>query len=203
MDNSSEVNMQRESRNPGTWFAAAGILAMLSITSAQAVYPNFSTRNDAISYLGGAGVVTELFWNLCVIVVGIIWLSGTYVLYRRERNRFMTVLLLLAGIGFLLVGTSPWNVFPVTHGIGANMVFFFGAVSCLSASRKFTGPFSVISIIMGSMSLAAYISGYFGSYNILGPGGVERMIYYPILLWAIGFGGHLMYKYQNDSKTGT
>jgi len=26
----------------------------------------------------------------------------------------------------------------------------------------------------------------------IGPGGLERMMAFPVLLWAIGFGGHLM-----------
>jgi hypothetical protein len=41
----------------------------------------------------------------------------------------------------------------------------------------------------GFFLYALFVSGvYFG----LGHGGMEKMIVYPVLLWYVGFGGHLM-----------
>lgn len=190
------ISQRRNTWNPGAGFASAGIIAILSITSATAIYPDYSTRNQAISYLGGAGVRTELFWDISVLLAGVLWLIGTYFLYRDSRRIALAVFLCLAGVGFILVGFSPWNVFPATHYIGANMIFLFGALGSLTSSRFTKGPFSAISVIAGLLSVAAYASGYFGGDYILGPGGIERMIYYPVLLWSIGFGGYLMNTHQ-------
>ena len=53
-------------------------------------------------------------------------------------------------------------------------------------------PMLYFSIVLGLVTLVALVL-YIGSeYLGLGPGGMERMIAYPVLLWAIGFGGHMM-----------
>lgn len=188
-------------RNPGTGFAAGGMLAILSITSASAVYPDYSSRSQAISYLGGSGVPTGVFWNVSVLLAGILWLYSTYLFSRSEGHNLSSFFLYPAGLGFILVGLSPWNVFPVTHYLGANLIFLSGALSSVSVSRRVRGPMSGISLFAGVISIVSYISGYFGSYNILGPGGIERMIFYPILLWEIAFGGYLMSAYTKGRSS--
>ena len=51
---------------------------------------------------------------------------------------------------------------------------------------------SYLSIILGLATLAALFL-FVGGINLgLGVGGMERMIVYPALLWAVGFGGHMM-----------
>jgi len=71
-----------------------------------------------------------------------------------------------------------------------------------------TKPFSHISIVLGAMTLTALIlfsagiiaSGSLTSTNAynssfylgLGPGGMERMIVYPSLMWLGAFAGHLL-----------
>ncbi len=185
--------------NPGTGFVYAGGIAILSITAASAMFPNYSSRYDAISDLGGAGTTTEVFWNTCVIIVGILWIWSSYLFFRIERRRFTSKFFYLSGIGFLLVGLSPWNVYPFTHYIGAQLIFIFGVLSCLAGSRIVTGPMSRLSIVAGVASFGSYLSGYVGMYIFLGPGGLERMVYYPIILWSIAFGGYLSYKYQNGN----
>ncbi len=187
----------KNGRNPGTGYAISGILAMLATTSAAAVYPDYSIRNDAISYLGGSGVKTEFFWDFCVLIAGILWIYSTYLLSRKSGIGYSAGTLYLAGIGFLLVGSSPWNLFQSTHYIGAQLIFIFGSVSSIVVSFTLTsGTFARISRILGVLSIAAYVSEYFGSDYILGPGGMERMVYYPVLLWSIAFGAYLINRFQ-------
>jgi hypothetical protein len=73
-------------------------------------------------------------------------------------------------------------------------------------------PFSLISIVLGVTTLAAlalfsmgmYTSGSLTStvaldsvfYMGLGPGGMERIIVYPAVMWLAGFGGHLLTQRQ-------
>lgn len=184
-------------KDAGTGFMISGILAILAITTATAIYPTYSVRNDAISYLGGEGVPTELFWNTMVVIVGIAWLWSTYRLFRGSGKKFGPVMFGLTGIGFLLVGLSPWDQYPLTHYLGANSIFLFGFISCFIGSRMTAGSMSRISVVCGALSLFGYLSGYIGGANLLGSGGVERMIFYPILLWSIGFGGYLASLSQN------
>lgn len=194
MTESQTQNISRHTKN-GTGFAVGGILAMLITTASAAIYPTYSSRNDAISYLGGAGVPTEIFWDLSIVIVGILWIWSTYMLFRKSNRKFSPILFYLAGAGFLLVGFSPWNQSPTTHYLGANLIFLFGALSAIAASRMTYGTMAKISFVSGFVSILAYISGYVGSGYILGSGGIERMIFYPVILWEIAFGGYLL----NDS----
>lgn len=194
MSETQERSITKPTKN-GTGFAVGGILAMLITTASTAMYPSYSSRNDAISYLGGAGVPTEIFWDLSIMIVGVLWLWSTYLLFRKSSRKFSSILFYLAGTGFLLVGLSPWNQSPTTHYLGANLIFLFGALNAVAASRMTYGTMAKISLVAGLISILAYISGCVGSYYILGSGGVERMIFYPIILWQIAFGGYLL----NDS----
>ncbi|HUS75618.1 MAG TPA: hypothetical protein VMY43_06375 [Methanothrix sp.] len=51
---------------------------------------------------------------------------------------------------------------------------------------------SVVVIILGGLTLASSVLFVLEIYLGLGPGGMERMIVYPVILWAVGFGGYLM-----------
>lgn len=190
----TKKDLANSGRNAGTGFAVGGALAILGTTAAIAVYPAYSERSQAISYLGGSGVPTEIFWDIAVVIVGILWIWSTYLLFRKSGRIIRPMIFYLAGAGFLLVGLSPWNLRPFTHYLGAQMIFIFGAISCISAYGITRGAISKISLVCGITSIAAYLSGYFGGAYLLGPGGVERMIFYPILLWQIAFGGYLSYR---------
>jgi hypothetical membrane protein len=192
MDKTKRTQWYNVKKNTGIGFAVGGILAILATTVSEAIYPTYNSRNDAISYLGGVGVPTEIFWDFSMVVVGCLWLWETFNIFRDSHRKVSPVLFTLTGIGFLMVGLSPWNQFPITHYIGANFIFLFGSLSAISASSFTLGGMAKLSVFSGFMSLTAYISGYFGSNYILGSGGIERMIFYPILLWSIAFGGYTL-----------
>lgn len=182
----------------GAGFVAGGMLAMLMTTASQAVYPQFSTRVDAISYLGGVGVPTAIFWNSVIILSGLLWIWASYRLFNGSGRKFAPIPFYLGGLGFILVGLSPWDLYPLTHSIGAHFVFFFGAVSSLIVWRHTEGAISVTSLLAGAFSIFSFFGGYIGYGVLLGSGGVERMIFYPIMLWEIAFGGYLLGLVQNQ-----
>jgi len=90
------------------------------------------------------------------------------------------------------------------------MAFFFAGLSAIASFKVLKKPLSLISIILGAMTLGAlalFSSGMIASgsltsniaynsdfYMGLGPGGMERMVVYPALMWLAGFGGHLATK---------
>jgi hypothetical membrane protein len=72
------------------------------------------------------------------------------------------------------------------------ITFFFGGLGVIAAAKIVKSPFSYFSILMGIASITALVLYGANIYLGLGPGGMERMIAYPVLLWAISFGGYLM-----------
>ncbi len=182
---------EKRIRISGLSFALGGIIAILLTTASEAAFVGYSVRTDAISGLGGAGSPTEIFWNFQLLISGLLWCVGTLMLFRAQGHWVRTLFLLLTGIGLLLVSISPWNVDPAVHGIGAQMAAYFGIISCFLSYGITTSPFRLFSLFAGTFALAALLLSFFG-FSALGPGGIERMIYYPVFLWEIGFGGYLM-----------
>jgi hypothetical protein len=81
-------------------------------------------------------------------------------------------------------------------------------LSAIASFKVLKKPLSLISITLGAMTITALAlfsigliaSGSFTSnvsydsifYLGLGPGGMERMIVYPLIIWLAGFAGHLL-----------
>jgi hypothetical membrane protein len=60
--------------------------------------------------------------------------------------------------------------------------------------------FSILAAITGIGAMGVGLFTEDAGVVRLGKGGMERMIAYPALLWAIGFGGHLI-SYSSESST--
>ncbi len=160
---------------------------------AEEVVPGFSVKYQAISTLGGAGYPTMLYWNVQLLVVGMLWIAGTRILFRKSKSYFALVDFYFMGFGLLLVSLDPWNVNPLLHEIGAISVAFFGAIAALLSSRIVRGYIRYFSVFLGTLSLFALFGNAWMS-AVFGPGGAERVVYYPIFFWAILFGGVLIGK---------
>jgi hypothetical membrane protein len=114
-------------------------------------------------------------------------------------------------IGAMGVGIFTKD-FRTLHGAVSSMAFFFAGLSAIASFKVLEKPLSLISIILGVMTLGALVlfsSGLITSGSLtsneaydsnfflgLGPGGMERMIVYPALIWLAGFGGHLVTKQE-------
>jgi hypothetical membrane protein len=89
------------------------------------------------------------------------------------------------------VGIFPED-FSTIHFVVSLMAFLFGALSAIASYKFQKPPLSYFAIVLGLISLTALILFGLKIDLGLGVGGMERMIAYPILLWAIGFGGYLI-----------
>jgi len=89
------------------------------------------------------------------------------------------------------VGIFPED-FGTIHFAVSLMAFLFGALSAIASYRFQKPPLSYFAVVLGLISLTALILFGLETYLSLGKGGMERMIAYPILLWAIGFAGYLI-----------
>lgn len=191
----------------GALFFVAVTQLILCLTISEALYPGYSVSNNYVSDLGIGP--SSIVFNSSVFLLGLLLAIGTYFLRGISDLKAVNVLLFLMAIGAMGVGLVTKD-FTVAHGAVSSVAFFFSGLSAIASAKVLKKPLSLISIVLGVMTLVAL--GLFsvgliasGSYtsNIaydsnfylgLGPGGMERMIVYPALLWLAGFSGHLTMK---------
>lgn len=175
--------------------AAQFILCMIV---AECLYPDYSVSGNYISDLG-VGVAAPIF-NASVFVLGATVTASVYFLRQTVQSKVLLGFLVLCGIGAMGVGIFP-ETFGIVHTVFSLNAFLFGALSAIASYKIQKPPMSYFAVVMGLMSFAAlaifivaevYLRYFSTALNmVIGLGGVERMIVYPILLWAIGFGGYL------------
>jgi hypothetical membrane protein len=195
----------------------AGLLFFLAVTQfvlcfiiAEALYPGYSVSGNYISDLGVGP--SAIVFNSSVFLLGLLLLAGIYFLRHSANFKIVNIMLVLMGIGAMGVGVFTKD-FTLVHGAVSSAAFFFAGLSAIVSFKVLQKPFSLLSVILGAMTLAAlalFSAGIVASGSItsttaydstfylgLGPGGMERMIVYPALMWLAGFGGHLVTKQEN------
>jgi len=175
-----------------------GVQFVLGIIIAEALYPDYSTSENYISDLG-VGPSSVIF-NSSVFLLGVLATGGAYFIQRAFNLRIFSILTAITGIGAMGVGLFPEDA-GVMHVIFSLITFLFAGLSAIMSYKLQKPPLSYLSIILGAMSLLALVLFGSGIYLGLGKGGMERMIAYPALLWAIGFGAHVI-SYPKDEPTG-
>ncbi len=134
---------------------------------------------------------SSLLFDSTVALLGILLLVGAYYFHRAYHWKPATAMLALVGIGSLGVGVFPETA-GILHGIFSDIAFLFAGLAAIVTARFQKKPLFYFSIIFGAITLVAILL-YRGEYFLgLGAGGMERMIVWPVLLWGIGLGGHLM-----------
>ncbi len=171
---------------------------VIGMIVAEAVYPSYSVSQNFISDLGVGPAA--LIFNSSIFLLGLMVIASAYFIGRAFGNRMVTALFTLAGVGAMGVGIFPENV-PLIHFAFSFVTFLFGGLSAIAAYRIERPPLNYFSVVMGVISLIALVLFASGIFFGLGKGGMERMIAYPILLWAIGFGGYLIGYTQNGAAT--
>jgi len=182
----------------GTLLFLAGVIAIMGIITAEAFYPTgYTTSNSAISDLGATrppnSIITQpsaTIFNSTMILTGIMVLIGAYCVFLIYRKLIFNITFGLFGLGVLGVGLFPGNV-AVLHLVFALTTFISGGIAAITSSKILDAPFKYISIGFGVISLFFLFSaGFF--IPIMGNGGTERWVAYPIMLWLTGFGTYLL-----------
>lgn len=178
---------------------------------AEFVYPGYSVSANYISDLGppcSGGVVCPshtswLIFDGSIAILGIFVLISGYFLYRAFRWKPLAGLIGVAGVGALGVGIFNETAPFMLHDIFSLITFIGIGLAAVVSYRFQRAPLSYFAVILGVItlvSLVLYLPGtgvtYGGALGI-GPGGLERMIVFPVLFWSIAFSGHLM---ATDSK---
>jgi hypothetical membrane protein len=176
-------------KTAGALFFLASVQFVLLMIIAEALYPDYSVCKNYISDLG-VGSTAPIF-NSSVFLLGAFTVAGTYFVQRAFHFRTFSVLLILTGVGAMGVGLFPEDI-KVIHSIAALITFLFGGLSAIMSYKLLKSPLSYFSVLLGALSLVALALFIAGIDLGLGMGGMERMIAYPALLWAVGLGGSLM-----------
>jgi len=157
----------------------------------------YSVANNYISDLGAncrttcTAVPSAYLFDISIALLGLLILVGAYYLDRAYHWRPATIVIALAGIGALGVGLLPETA-GIWHILFSLVAFLFAGLSAVTTARFQKRPLSYFSVILGLVTLAALVLDIGGEYFGLGAGGMERMVLYPVLVWSLGFGGHLM-----------
>jgi hypothetical membrane protein len=189
----------------GVVFLVAVTQFVLGLIVAEALYPSYSVSDNYISDLGVGP--SSLVFNSSVFLLGLILLIGIYFLRNITDFKTVNLLLVLMAVGAMGAGVFTKD-FTIVHGALSSMAFLFAGLSAIASFRVVKMPLSLISIVLGVMALGALALFSWGlvtsgslTSNIaydsifflgLGPGGMERMIVYPALMWLAGFGGYLV-----------
>ena len=180
-------------------FLAAAVVLM-GIITAEMFYPpeyGYTTSKNMISDLGATeppnSVITQpsaTIFDATMIAAGILILAGALFAFRAFKDFIVAATIGLVGLGILGVGVFPGNMNPM-HPIFAMIAFVFGGLAAIGSYRIIRSPFGYVTVLLGLTTLFFLVTnGYFG--GIVGMGGVERWVAYPVLLWMLGLGGYLM-----------
>jgi len=190
--------MKYENRKiAGSFLFIGAVLCVLGIIIAETFYPGYSTSGNYISDLGVGP--SSLIFNSSVFLVGALTVGCAYFIQRAFDFRLFSLFAAIAGIGAMGVGLFTEDA-GVVHVAFSFITFLFAGLSAIMSYKLQKPPFSHFSVILGVMVLSALVLFASSTFLGLGKGGMERMIAYPALLWAIGFGGHLI-SYSSDTST--
>jgi hypothetical membrane protein len=181
----------------GSLLFIGAVLCVLGIIVAEALYTGYSTSENYISDLGVGP--SSLIFNSSLFLLGVLTVGGAYFIQRAFDFRLFSIFAAITGIGAMGVGLFTEDA-GVVHVVFSFITFLFAGLSAIMSYKLQKPPFSYFSVILGVVVLLALVLFASGTFLGLGKGGMERMIAYPALLWAIGFGGHLI-SYSSDTST--
>jgi hypothetical membrane protein len=195
--------VHRAVRSGGIVLAVGSAQFAIAMGVVQSRYAGYSLSANYISDLGGASSPWALVFDGSVILLGVSAILGFLLVWsafdRGGARGLGLGFLLLAGAGAIGVGVFP----ETTHVLGGQAHALTSGVAFVAAGAGFTA----VSFAMGSpgrwrfsrpytlatglVVLAA--CGLFEASVDLGiaPGGMERVIVYPVILWGVVEGIHL------------
>lgn len=175
----------------GVLLFVAGVQFLIFLIIAETQYPGYSINAHYLSDLGVWDMPSAPFFNLSVIVFGLLALVGG-VISREDRGlRHIPWLLMVSGVGAIILGVFPMTVWGL-HRLGTFLAFIFAGAAAVRSYWVLSGPLRYISLVLGIISFLAMVLSVTNVFLGLGPGGMERMVLYPILIWLLGFAAVLL-----------
>ena len=184
----------------GTLLFLAGSFILLGIITAEAFYPSgYTTVNSEISDLGATVPPNSVsyqpsatIFNTTMLVTGLMVLVAAFYLHKQFKKYLFSIPFFLFAIALTGVGIFPGNKVPY-HGICALLTFTMGGFSAIASFKIISGPLRYISIVFGLITLITLFTAN-NFIPVIGDGGTERWVAYPVVLWLTGFGGYMLAK---------
>jgi hypothetical membrane protein len=197
------AHVSRSVRWGGLLIAVGAIQFAVANAWVQSRYAGYSMLTNYISDLGNTSTSPlPMVFNVSIIVLGVFAFLGILLAwggFPRGGSRVVGLfLLLIASIAAILVGLYPENVNGTVHDTASLLVFLPAGLALAIVSNGMKQGtmwfgYRAFTLILGLvilLSLAYYAPTQ--AYNTTwDPGLIERLIVYPILLWAVVVGIHL------------
>jgi hypothetical membrane protein len=188
-------------RSPGLWLFLGGLEMLFLVHLAEFLYPGYSVSQNYISDLGVATTSARWVFTAAIILFGLMALATAALLRQKSKRSLLWPLLALSGIGAIGVGVFNEDFIPVVHAFFALMAFLFGNLAVVYSYRVVRPPLSFLFILLGLIGLSSLILLGGSTYLGLGAGGMERIIFYPAMFWALGFGAYMLAEENMASRS--
>lgn len=185
----------------GLLFFFSGAILLMGITTAEIFYPHYSISLNMISNLGSTPPPTDVvlqpsatIFDYSLVIAGGLVVIGGALLQKLYRRRQVTIPTIIMGAGVMGVGVFP-AFHVLLHPLVALIAFLGGGLAAIFTATLAKAPFKYIHYGLGIVSIGFLLLGLFMPEMVvplLGSGGVERWVAYPLILWLVGFGGYLM-----------
>ncbi len=184
----------------GFFVFVAAAQFLVGMLLAEALYPGYSISGNYISDLGATCTDTTCrveepaatVFNVSVFLLGALVVLAAYGLWRSSKRRILPLLMAVTGIGAMGVGIFT-EAYPGVHLLVATIAFVFGGLAAIWSYTLTEPPLAYLSVALGALALLALVLFSSDVLFGLGVGGMERLIVYPEILWAMAFGGYLMH----------
>lgn len=184
----------------------------MGIITSEAMYPSgtgYTTFSSEISDLGATRPPNSIIYqpsatifNMAMLLAGLLTLTATFFQHKYFKELLFSIPLGLFGWGLVGIGIFPGDKAPY-HGMFAMLIFSIGGLAAILAFKIVSSPFKYVGILFGSISLATWAAVLFIPniiFSLIGMGGTERWLVYPLVLWLTGLGGYLMNTPTTQSK---
>ena len=179
-------------RSPGLWLFVGGLEMLFMVHLSEFLYPGYSVSSNFISDLGVGPALSRGVFTAALLIFGLLALIVAALLRQQYRKFLIWPFLALSGIGAMGVAIFNENDLPEVHALFALLAFLFGNLAVVYSHRMVRRPLNYIFVFLGLVGLLALILFGLGVHLGLGAGGMERMVFYPPMFWAIGFGAYLL-----------
>ncbi|HEX8035222.1 MAG TPA: DUF998 domain-containing protein [Ktedonobacterales bacterium] len=190
---------------------------------AQLAWPGYSVSQYDVSALGvtqcgqytnGSGGLSfyacsplHMVMNAGFILVGAFTSAGIILTRsiwpRRRLTRVGVAFVAVSGLGGILAGLFPANLNFGLHVLGALMNFLFAGSGILllgAGVRKRNGGLAAWSLMLGGIAIMGLILYNSQIFLGLGPGGMERVLGFSPVVWAIGLGVALLFRGHTGNR---
>ncbi|MDR2886482.1 MAG: DUF998 domain-containing protein [Bacteroidales bacterium] len=176
----------------------AGFFIFMGIITSELFYTaDFSARDNYISELAskismGTGDFRRIsvsIFDYTMIAAGLMIMAGTWFVHKIFRKYLLTVPMAMFGAGLacsgILQGALP------TNNILVSAVFVCGSMAATVSFKIVDTPLKYIFACFGVIVLIMLVfQQYF--IPVLGVGGAERWLFYPVVFWVTGMGAYLL-----------